>query len=477
MKFLATITILTIALTGLSFASPRPNIILIMTDDQGWGQTGYYKHPVLKTPNLDAMAANGLRFDRFYAGAPVCSPTRASVLTGRANNRTGVPSHGHALRLQEKTIAAALKQAGYATGHFGKWHLNGLRGPGAPILDEDPYGPKGFGFETWMTVTNFFDLDPLMGSAQGVHQFKGDSSEIIVNQALSFIKKQKDAEKPFLVVIWDGSPHSPFEASEEDIAPFKDLDKNSQKTLRRARRLRPQCRGPPQDPPRSQNRRRHSWSGSAATTAGSQKSSPPPWEISAATKALFTKAACASPPSSNGPPASNPASRPTPPRRWTSSQPSPTSSNFPKIAFSNPSTENHSKLSSPRTSKDAPTPIPFRYARPREPSSTTTTNWSPRTCRRMHSPSTISPPTPAKPRTSPKNATEQFQKMTAHYLKWYQSVEDSIAGKDYPGDFDPDSVPHPKFWTSDKRYQKRFEEWKKYPGFQKIYKETKRRDR
>ena len=165
--------------------SPKPNIILIMTDDQGWGQTGYYKHPVLKTPNLDAMAANGLRFDRFYAGAPVCSPTRASVLTGRANNRTGVPSHGHALRLQEKTIAAALKQVGYATGHFGKWHLNGLRGPGAPILDEDPYGPKGFGFETWMTVTNFFDLDPLMGSAQGVHQFKGDSSEIIVNQALS----------------------------------------------------------------------------------------------------------------------------------------------------------------------------------------------------------------------------------------------------------------------------------------------------
>ena len=200
MKFLATITILTIALTGLSFASPRPNVIFIMTDDQGWGQTGYYKHPVLKTPNLDAMAANGLRFDRFYAGAPVCSPTRASVLTGRANNRTGVPSHGHALRLQEKTIASALKQAGYATGHFGKWHLNGLRGPGAPILDEDPYGPKSFGFETWMTVTNFFDLDPLMGSAQGVHQFKGDSSEIIVNQALSFIKKQKDAEKPFLAM-------------------------------------------------------------------------------------------------------------------------------------------------------------------------------------------------------------------------------------------------------------------------------------
>ena len=85
----------------------RPNIILIMTDDQGWGQTGYYNHPVLKTPNLDEMARNGIRFDRFYAGAPVCSPTRASVLTGRVNDRTGVFDHGYALRTQEKTIAQA----------------------------------------------------------------------------------------------------------------------------------------------------------------------------------------------------------------------------------------------------------------------------------------------------------------------------------------------------------------------------------
>ena len=67
-----------------------PNLILIMTDDQGWGQTGFYNHPVLKTPNLDAMAENGIRFDRFYAAAPVCSPTRASILTGRSNDRTGV---------------------------------------------------------------------------------------------------------------------------------------------------------------------------------------------------------------------------------------------------------------------------------------------------------------------------------------------------------------------------------------------------
>lgn len=120
----------------VSSSPRRPNIILIMTDDQGWGQTGYYNHSILKTPNLDAMATNGLRFDRFYAAAPVCSPTRASVLTGRSNDRTGVPTHGYALRLQEKTLPVALKAAGYRTAHFGKWHLNALRGPGVPVLKE-----------------------------------------------------------------------------------------------------------------------------------------------------------------------------------------------------------------------------------------------------------------------------------------------------------------------------------------------------
>ena len=105
-----------------------------MTDDQGWGQTGYMNHPVLKTPNLDKMAESGLCLKRFYAGGPVCSPTRATVLTGRTHDRTGVFNHGNPLRLQEKTISQALLKAGYATGHFGKWHLNGLRGPGSPSL-------------------------------------------------------------------------------------------------------------------------------------------------------------------------------------------------------------------------------------------------------------------------------------------------------------------------------------------------------
>ena len=211
-----------------SIDNERPNIILIMTDDQGWGQTGYYDHPVLQTPNLDAMAKNGLRFDRFYAGAPVCSPTRASVLTGRTNDRTGVLDHGYALRKQEKTISVALKNEGYATGHFGKWHLNGLRGPGVPVLKEDSHSPGEFGFDHWLTVTNFFDIDPLMSENGSFIDLKGNSSDIIVGKALEFIKEKSNQNLPFFTVIWDGSPHDPFLASEKDRSNFKSLNENSQ---------------------------------------------------------------------------------------------------------------------------------------------------------------------------------------------------------------------------------------------------------
>ena len=208
-------------------AKNKTNFVLVMADDQGWGQTGYYKHPVLKTPNLDDMASQGLRFDRFYAGGPVCSPTRATVLTGRTHDRTGVFDHGYGLRKQEKTLPQAMKKAGYATGHFGKWHLNGLRGPGVPILPKDPNGPEAFGFDHWLSVTNFFDLDPVMSRQGKFEDFKGDSSEIIVEEALKFMEKQAKADKPFFCVIWYGTPHSPWMALKKDLAEFKDLYQNS----------------------------------------------------------------------------------------------------------------------------------------------------------------------------------------------------------------------------------------------------------
>ncbi len=205
-------------------ADERPHVVLVMTDDQGWGQMGYMGHPHLKTPHLDAMADAGLRLDRFYAGASNCSPTRATVLTGRTNDRTGVHNHGYPLRLQEKTLAQALKGAGYQTAHFGKWHLNGLRGPGVPILGDDTHSPGGFGFDHWLSVTNFFDVDPVLSRMGEFEEYQGDSSEVAVDAALEYLKNSSElAEKPQFIVIWFGSPHSPMVCSDEDLDALVDF--------------------------------------------------------------------------------------------------------------------------------------------------------------------------------------------------------------------------------------------------------------
>ncbi|MBT7256462.1 MAG: sulfatase-like hydrolase/transferase, partial [Planctomycetaceae bacterium] len=114
----------------------RPNIILCMADDLGWGDTGYNGHQVLKTPHLDAMARAGLQFNRFYAGAAVCSPTRGTCLTGRHASRFGIvtANQGH-LRRGELSLAEVLGDKGYRNGHFGKWHLG--------TLSSDYSGKKG----------------------------------------------------------------------------------------------------------------------------------------------------------------------------------------------------------------------------------------------------------------------------------------------------------------------------------------------
>lgn len=196
----------------------RPNIILVMADDQGWGQVGYNGHPHLKTPNLDAMADAGIRFDRFYAAASTCSPTRASVLTGRTPARTGVPLIENRLCLQEKTLPQALKEAGYRTAHFGKWHLNGVGGRGVPVLADDPNHPGHYGFDHWLSATNYFDNNPLMSRMGEFVALEGESSELMVAQALEYIKQEDDA--PFFAVIWFGSPHFPFIARDEDTRSF-----------------------------------------------------------------------------------------------------------------------------------------------------------------------------------------------------------------------------------------------------------------
>lgn len=187
----------------------RPNIILCMADDQGWGDMAYNGHPVIKTPHFDAMAAEALRFDHFYAAAPVCSPTRGSVMTGRHPNRFGCVSWGRTLRPQEQTIAEILKEAGYVTGHFGKWHLGSVR-IGSPV------NPGASGFDEWLSAPNFFDNNPILSREGKAIQMQGESSAVTVDAALEFIRKHESGDQPYLAVVWFGSPHSPHIAIEED---------------------------------------------------------------------------------------------------------------------------------------------------------------------------------------------------------------------------------------------------------------------
>jgi arylsulfatase A-like enzyme len=114
------------------------------------------------------------------------------------------------------------------SGHFGKWHLNGLRGPGVPILKDDNHNPGKFGFDFWFSTTNFFDVNPLMSDNGKFIDFKGSSSKVIFNEALKFIDKNNADNTPFFAVIWDGSPHYPWTANEDDKSVFKDLDIESQ---------------------------------------------------------------------------------------------------------------------------------------------------------------------------------------------------------------------------------------------------------
>lgn len=207
-----------------SGAPAKPNFILAMADDQGWGDMAYNGHPAVKTPVFDELARTGWRFDRFYAGAPVCSPTRASVLTGRTPNRMGTFSWGYNLRPQEITVAEALKTAGYTTGHFGKWHLGSLR-------PDSSVNPGQSGFDEWFSSPNFFEVDPWMCDNGKAVKTTGEGSEVVVKRALEFIRKAKSSDKPFLAVIWFGSPHAPHVGTERDLALYPDHPKKQQNFL------------------------------------------------------------------------------------------------------------------------------------------------------------------------------------------------------------------------------------------------------
>ena len=213
LRFLASLVLAAIA----ARAAERPNIVLLMGDDHGWDETGYNGHPYLKTPVLDEMARTGLRLDRFHSGGSSCSPTRGTVMTGRHHNRYGTFNPGWSIRPEEITIAHLLRKAGYATGHFGKWHLG-------PVKAASPTNPGAMGFDEWISHDNFFELNPHFSTNGGAPvQVRGESSELVVANAIRFIARARQSGKPFFVVLWFGSPHEPYQGLPEDLALYDHL--------------------------------------------------------------------------------------------------------------------------------------------------------------------------------------------------------------------------------------------------------------
>lgn len=204
-------------------AEDKTNFILCMTDDQGWGDVGYMGHPHLKTPVLNEMAAQGLRFDRFYAPAPVCSPSRGGFITGRSPSRYGNYNYGYITRSEEITLGELAQSAGYATAHYGKWHLG-------PALKDHPLSPDGQGFDDWLSHDNFFDLNPKL-SRNGAEPevVKGETSDILAAETVRFMRENHKAEKPFLIVVWFPSPHSGYKAAKKDLELYSHIDDDDKK--------------------------------------------------------------------------------------------------------------------------------------------------------------------------------------------------------------------------------------------------------
>lgn len=239
-----------------------PNIILIMADDLGWGDTGYNGHPEIQTPYLDEMAEKGVTFERFYAAAPVCSPTRGSCLTGRNPNRYGIFSANiGSLPQEEITLAELLQAQGYRTGHFGKWHLGTLtkdsldanRG-GKPQFAKHYAPPWQHGFEVcFATESKVPTWDPMQTpekAAGGVgnqglgnyfgtaywnekgekvkDNLDGDDSRIIVDRLIPFLEDAHSNEEPFFAVVWFHTPHTPVITGEEYRAKYAHLSEEEQ---------------------------------------------------------------------------------------------------------------------------------------------------------------------------------------------------------------------------------------------------------
>lgn len=227
-----------------AFASggDRPNIILIMADDLGYGDTGFNGNKIIQTPHLDALARRGVILTHFYAGNSVCSPTRGTVLTGRHHDRFGIftANAGH-LPAEEITLPAMLKSLGYTTGHFGKWHLGTLsrtlssKGPNRrPDLNYSPPWERGYdrsfvtesAVTTWnpgigpRAVNNPFYADgiPVDPNAPSL---RGGAARVVMDRAVPFIQKASANNTPFFSVLWFHAPHENIEAGPEYLARYE----------------------------------------------------------------------------------------------------------------------------------------------------------------------------------------------------------------------------------------------------------------
>jgi len=211
----------------------HPNIVLIITDDQGYGDLGFTGNPHVKTPVIDNFARESIRFNQFYV-SPVCAPTRSSLMTGRYSLRTGMRdtyNGGAIMATEEVTVAEMLKQAGYQTGIFGKWHLG----------DNFPFRPADQGFDESLIhlsggmgqpgdFTTFFKRDssyynPVLWYNGEQKAYDGYCSDIFADEAVSFI--EQNHKKPFFCYLSFNAPHTPLQVPEEYYNMYKDIDPSS----------------------------------------------------------------------------------------------------------------------------------------------------------------------------------------------------------------------------------------------------------
>ncbi|MEO0414435.1 MAG: arylsulfatase [Verrucomicrobiota bacterium] len=207
--------ILSFLLISSAAASEQPNILFILTDDQGYGDVGRHGHPLLRTPHLDKLYDESVRFDNFYV-SPSCSPTRAALLTGRHEFRSGVTHTQQPrehLNLNAVTLPQLLKTAGYRTAFIGKWHLGGSQGK------EYQTRFRGFDWNSTNARGPYNHFDPLMIRNGKREQEKGFREDIFFDDAMTFIESCGDS--PFFCYLSTYSPHAPLDAPEKNIAPYR----------------------------------------------------------------------------------------------------------------------------------------------------------------------------------------------------------------------------------------------------------------